>query len=51
MVKIIFITRDNTGANKLRQSFTPKMPETTMPKGSGSNEGTVIIGGKTTNGN
>ena len=35
MVKIIFITRDNTGANKLGQSFTPKMPETTMPKRSG----------------
>ena len=38
MVKIIFITRDNTGANKLGQSFTPKMLEMTMPKGSGSGE-------------
>ena len=29
---VIFITRDNTGANELGQSFTPKVPETTMPK-------------------
>jgi hypothetical protein len=32
MVEIIFITRDDTGANKLGQSFTPKMPEMMMPK-------------------
>ena len=35
MVKIIFITRDNTRANKLGQSFMPKMPEVMMPKRSG----------------
>ena len=38
MVKIIFITRDNTGTGKFGQSFTPKMPETMMPKGSESGE-------------
>jgi hypothetical protein len=35
MMEIIFITRNNTGADKLGQSFTPKMSETTMPKRGG----------------
>ena len=38
MMKIIFITRDDTGANKFGQSFTPKMTETTMPNRSGGSE-------------
>jgi len=38
MMKIIFITRDDTGANKFGQSFTPKMTETAMPKGGGCGE-------------
>jgi hypothetical protein len=35
MMEIIFITRNNTGADKLGQSFTPKMSETMMPKRGG----------------
>jgi hypothetical protein len=46
MVEIIFITRDNTGANKFGQSFTPKMPETTMPKRSGCSDGCGGAGGE-----
>ena len=38
MMKIIFITRDDTGANKFGQSFTPKMTKTTMPNRSGGSE-------------
>ena len=92
MMKIIFITRDDTGANKFGQSFTPKMTKTMMPNRSGGSEecrgaggwwkervevaraiapgdhvpglqilhrktkriklnGTIIVGGKATNGN
>jgi hypothetical protein len=33
MMGIIFITWNNTGANKFGQCFTPKMTKTTVPKG------------------
>ena len=46
MVEVIFIARDNTGADELRQGFTPKMTETTMPKRGGcSDEGGGTGGG------
>ena len=38
MMKIVFITRDDTGANKFGQSFMPKMTKTTMPNRSGGSE-------------
>lgn len=38
VVDIIFITGNDTGGNKFGQSFTPKMTETTMPKGGGCSE-------------
>jgi hypothetical protein len=38
MINIIFITRNNTGANKFGQSFTPKVTETAMLKGGGCSD-------------
>jgi hypothetical protein len=38
MADIIFITRNDTRANKFGQSFTPKVTETAMPKGGGCSD-------------
>ena len=38
VVGIIFITRNDTGTNELGQSVTPKVSETTMPKGGGCSD-------------
>jgi hypothetical protein len=38
VVYIILITRNDTGTNKLGESFMPKMTEMTMPKGGGCSD-------------
>jgi len=46
MVEFIFIAGDNTEADELGQSFTPKVTETAMPKRGGcSDEGGSAGGG------
>jgi hypothetical protein len=45
VVDIIFITGNDTGANKFGQSFTPKVTETAMPKGGGCSEERRGVGG------
>jgi hypothetical protein len=46
MVDIIFITRNDTGANKFGQSFTTKVTETVMPKGGGCSDERGGAGGR-----
>jgi hypothetical protein len=46
MIDVIFITRNNTGADKFGQSFTPKVTETAMPKGGGCSDERGGAGGR-----
>jgi hypothetical protein len=45
-MEFIFIIGDNTGADELGQSFTPKMTETTMPKRGGCSDESGGAGGR-----
>ena len=45
VVDIIFITGNDTRANKFGQSFMPKVTETAMPKGGGCSEERRGVGG------
>jgi len=45
VVDIIFITGNDTRANKFGQSFTPKVTEMAMPKGGGCSEERRGVGG------
>jgi hypothetical protein len=45
VVDIIFITGNDTGANKFGQNFTPKMTETVMQKGGGCSKERKGAGG------